>query len=140
MLRRQPVVGERRAEAGPHRERRDQRRVRAVRAGVGAALPHYRLAPEHAFPAAFDDARAAWDALVAEGWAPGRIALGGDSAGGGRRLQPVDRPDAVGGEPPAAGAARRAAAGGAAGGGARPLPRGGRPGRPARLAAPRRLP
>jgi acetyl esterase/lipase len=55
----------------------------AVRARVGAALPDYRLAPEHAFPAALEDARAAWDALLAEGWAPAHIALGGDSAGGG---------------------------------------------------------
>ena len=55
----------------------------AMRAGLGAALPDYRLAPEHPFPAALDDALAAWEALVAEGWAPERIALGGDSAGGG---------------------------------------------------------
>lgn len=55
----------------------------ARRVGAAAALPAYRLAPEHVFPAAVEDVRAAWDALVAEGVAPGRIALGGDSAGGG---------------------------------------------------------
>jgi len=68
---------------GSHRTHAPLVAALAVRGGVGAALPHYRLAPEHAFPAALDDARAAWDALIAEGWAPGQIALGGDSAGGG---------------------------------------------------------
>lgn len=55
----------------------------ALRAGARAVLPDYRLAPEHPFPAALEDARAAWVALVGEGIAPGRIVLGGDSAGGG---------------------------------------------------------
>lgn len=55
----------------------------AQRAGLAAALPEYRLAPEHPFPAAVDDVETAWRALVAEGVPPGRILLGGDSAGGG---------------------------------------------------------
>jgi epsilon-lactone hydrolase len=55
----------------------------ARRAGIGAVLPGYRRAPEHPFPAAVEDSRAAWAALRAEGWPAARIALGGDSAGGG---------------------------------------------------------
>ncbi len=43
----------------------------------------YRLAPEHPFPAAVDDAVAAYRALLASGCAPGEIAVGGESAGGG---------------------------------------------------------
>jgi acetyl esterase/lipase len=46
----------------------------------------YRLAPEHPFPAAYDDAFAAWDFLRAQGIAAKRIAVGGDSAGGGLSL------------------------------------------------------
>ncbi|HEY0107269.1 MAG TPA: alpha/beta hydrolase [Rhizomicrobium sp.] len=46
----------------------------------------YRLAPEHPFPAAVDDALAAYRALLAAGRAPGDIAIGGESAGGGLAL------------------------------------------------------
>ena len=43
----------------------------------------YRLAPEHPYPAAVDDARAAYEGLLAQGVAPAQIVLGGESAGGG---------------------------------------------------------
>lgn len=43
----------------------------------------YRLAPEHRCPAALDDAVAAYRQLLDEGFAGERIALAGDSAGGG---------------------------------------------------------
>ncbi|MBD3680149.1 MAG: alpha/beta hydrolase [Rhodobacteraceae bacterium] len=52
-------------------------------AGVEVCAPCYRLAPAHPFPAAFDDAVAAWDHLMALGYAPGDVVIGGDSAGGG---------------------------------------------------------
>jgi monoterpene epsilon-lactone hydrolase len=43
----------------------------------------YRLAPEHPYPAAVDDALAAYEALLNGGTAPSDIALAGESAGGG---------------------------------------------------------
>ncbi len=63
----------------------------ARRAGVPLCLPDYRLAPDHPFPAAFDDAVAAWEGLLARGHAPGRIVLAGDSAGGGIALALLGR-------------------------------------------------
>lgn len=46
----------------------------------------YRLAPEHPFPAALEDALAAYRQLVASGTPAHSIVLGGDSAGGGLSL------------------------------------------------------
>jgi len=43
----------------------------------------YRLAPEHPFPAAVEDAVAGYRYLLSRGIRPGRIAIAGDSAGGG---------------------------------------------------------
>jgi acetyl esterase len=59
----------------------------ALRSGGAVVALNYRLAPEHRFPAAWDDAWLAVRTLHAEGlqrWGidPTRIAIGGDSAGG----------------------------------------------------------
>lgn len=48
-----------------------------------AYVPNYRLAPEHRFPAAIDDALAAYQALLDKGIGERHILLSGDSAGGG---------------------------------------------------------
>jgi epsilon-lactone hydrolase len=60
-------------------------------AGVRTLAVGYRLAPEHPFPAAFDDALTAWFFLRKQGIVPAHIAIGGDSAGGGLTVALVNR-------------------------------------------------
>jgi len=61
--------------------------ARIARASQAKALAiDYRMAPEHPFPAAVDDATAAYRWLLAEGYKPGKIVISGDSAGGGLTL------------------------------------------------------
>ena len=52
-------------------------------AGIRTLAVGYRLAPEHPFPAAMEDALTAWHFLRQQGIAARHIAIGGDSAGGG---------------------------------------------------------
>ena len=58
----------------------------AYEARARVVLPDYRLAPEHVFPAAVEDAVASYRWLLATGVEPERIAVGGDSAGAGLAL------------------------------------------------------
>lgn len=55
----------------------------AVAAAAQVYAPNYRLAPEHPYPAALEDAVAAYRWLLGTGVPPSRVALAGDSAGGG---------------------------------------------------------
>lgn len=54
--------------------------------GVRTLALEYRLAPEHPFPAALQDALTAWDFLRRQGIAAEHIVVGGDSAGSGLAL------------------------------------------------------
>jgi acetyl esterase/lipase len=55
-------------------------------AGVRTLAIGYRLAPEHPFPAAYEDVLTAWHFLRNQGISAARIAVGGDSAGAGLAL------------------------------------------------------
>jgi cation diffusion facilitator CzcD-associated flavoprotein CzcO/acetyl esterase/lipase len=69
-------------------------------AGAPVHLPIYRLAPEHPYPAAVDDVDAAYRALRDAGHPAQRIAVAGDSAGGGLVMALVLRLRAAGAELP----------------------------------------
>jgi acetyl esterase/lipase len=58
----------------------------AVAAGTGAVVPEFRLAPEHPFPAALEDAMRAYLWMLDSGTDPRQVVLAGDSAGGGLAL------------------------------------------------------
>jgi phosphinothricin tripeptide acetyl hydrolase len=68
---------------GSPRSHRHLAAALARAAGVPALLLDYRLAPEHPFPAALEDAVAAYEWLLARGIGPDHVVVAGDSAGGG---------------------------------------------------------
>ena len=65
-------------------------------AGIRTLAIDYRLAPEHPYPAAHEDALAAWRFLRRQGIAAADIAVGGDSAGGNLTLGLISRLRAAG--------------------------------------------
>jgi cation diffusion facilitator CzcD-associated flavoprotein CzcO/dienelactone hydrolase len=74
----------------------------ALAAGCPVYAVRYRLAPEHPHPAGLEDALAAYHGLLASGCHPDRVALAGDSAGGGLALAAALRLRDVRGPLPAA--------------------------------------
>jgi acetyl esterase/lipase len=74
----------------------------AIAAHAKVLVPAYRLAPEHRFPAALDDTLTVLDWLEAQGYDPGRTAIGGDSAGANLALGAVQHRIAQGHSVPSA--------------------------------------
>ena len=61
----------------------------ALAAKARVLVPNYRLAPEHPFPAALDDAVRAYQFLLDRGAEPSKTVVSGDSAGGGLAVSAV---------------------------------------------------
>lgn len=78
----------------------------ALELGIPVVSANYRFAPEHPFPAALDDVRAAWAWMVDNSAElrvdPARIAVGGESAGAGLAASLVQRLKDEGGIQPVA--------------------------------------
>ncbi len=55
----------------------------AIKSGIRVFAPAYRLAPEYPFPAALEDALESYRYLLTKGYAPEKITVAGESAGGG---------------------------------------------------------
>jgi acetyl esterase/lipase len=70
-------------------------------AGMRTLAIGYRLAPEHPYPAAHQDAMTAWRFLRRQGIAANRIVVGGDSAGGNLTITLINRLRAAGEDQPA---------------------------------------
>lgn len=59
----------------------------ALATGYEVLAFQYRLAPEHPYPEALEDARLVWEHLMSLGWGAREIILAGDSAGGNLALE-----------------------------------------------------
>lgn len=77
--------------AGSPRTHRRLGRALAQELGSSVYVIDYRLAPEHPYPAALDDAETAWDCLRGLGYDAEQIVIAGDSAGGGLALALAQR-------------------------------------------------